>query len=152
MQDKRCPRCGEIKDVSEFNKNKSRKDGLSYKCKICSRAESVKYYQANPEKYRATTSKYREANSEKYRAITSKYREANSEKVKAANAKYREANSEKAKAANAKWRKANPEKIIYLRAKHILKRKIGETPPPELMDVKILINQIKKELCKTSKN
>ena len=35
MTEKKCGRCGEIKPVSEFTKNKSRKDGLNVYCKSC---------------------------------------------------------------------------------------------------------------------
>lgn len=35
MTEKKCGRCGEIKPISEFTKNKSRKDGLNVYCKTC---------------------------------------------------------------------------------------------------------------------
>ena len=36
--------------------------------------------------------------------------------------------------------------------KYLLKRQIGETPPPELVEIKLLIYKTKKSLCETSKN
>ena len=43
MSSKRCPGCGETKDVSCFSKNKHNKDGLDSRCKECVKA----YYTAN---------------------------------------------------------------------------------------------------------
>ena len=35
FQTKRCSKCKQIKLISEFNQNKSRKDGLQHSCKFC---------------------------------------------------------------------------------------------------------------------
>jgi len=35
METKRCTKCGEAKSLSDFHKNKGKKDGLNYRCKIC---------------------------------------------------------------------------------------------------------------------
>lgn len=35
MEKKKCPKCGQIKDIGEFYKNKSRRDGFSVYCKDC---------------------------------------------------------------------------------------------------------------------
>lgn len=44
---KKCTICKQDKDESEFNKNKTRKDGLNTLCKECSRKNSHKYYNDN---------------------------------------------------------------------------------------------------------
>lgn len=54
---KKCSKCGETKELEEFHKDKSRKDGRTSKCKVCVSA----YYQANKEKRLA----YLKANKEK---------------------------------------------------------------------------------------
>lgn len=41
---KLCPKCEHEKDEFEFNKNKSRKDGLQRICKICIQAEHKKFW------------------------------------------------------------------------------------------------------------
>ena len=41
---KQCPKCTVIKPVSEFNKNKTKPDGLQRICKICSREADRKTY------------------------------------------------------------------------------------------------------------
>ena len=41
---KQCPKCKVDKQLSEFNKNSKRKDGLQRICRICSRKEDNKSY------------------------------------------------------------------------------------------------------------
>lgn len=52
---KTCSICKTQKDLSDFNKNKSRKDGLQTHCKNCNREKSKKYYESNLEKHRLVT-------------------------------------------------------------------------------------------------
>lgn len=44
-----CTKCKKEKEKEEFNKNKTRKDGLQTMCKICSQEKSRIYYQNNAE-------------------------------------------------------------------------------------------------------
>jgi hypothetical protein len=44
MPDKRCPRCGETKPVSEFHKDRHALDGKHGYCKLCTRRRRVEYY------------------------------------------------------------------------------------------------------------
>jgi hypothetical protein len=46
---KKCYTCGEHKQLTEFNKNKKRKDGLNSICRECSKARSKQYYKENKE-------------------------------------------------------------------------------------------------------
>jgi predicted GIY-YIG superfamily endonuclease len=56
---KTCSKCKEEKPFSEFFKDRSRKDGLYYYCKVC-RAEIAKsYYKKNKEKIIEQTHKYK---------------------------------------------------------------------------------------------
>lgn len=49
---KKCHICCIEKSISEFNKNKCRKDGLQTMCKSCSRDRSKKYYREHPENHK----------------------------------------------------------------------------------------------------
>lgn len=55
MIDKKCSRCGELKPISEFHKNSSRRDGLSAYCKTCTSRIYPEYKKAyrdrKPEAY-----------------------------------------------------------------------------------------------------
>lgn len=47
---KQCQKCKESKDLSEFHKNKRRKDGLQHYCKDCMRIKNRAYYLKTPER------------------------------------------------------------------------------------------------------
>ena len=48
---KRCSKCQKTKTLSEFNKTKTNKDGLSYLCKDCNREATKAYRQRNHKRY-----------------------------------------------------------------------------------------------------
>lgn len=53
MEEKKiCTKCKDEKIISEFNRNKSRKDGYNNICRVCSNDRSKKYYKDNSEKHR----------------------------------------------------------------------------------------------------
>ena len=45
-----CSKCKTEKELSEFNKDKTRTDGYSYLCKFCLKQKQKKYYQNNIDK------------------------------------------------------------------------------------------------------
>jgi hypothetical protein len=47
MSQKRCSKCKEVKLISEFNKDKSKKDGHYYQCKECSRLKNKRFRDDN---------------------------------------------------------------------------------------------------------
>jgi len=55
---KRCSKCGEIKSITEFHKNKSYKDGLCFSCKKCILEYHKKYYQEHKKEKREYYKKY----------------------------------------------------------------------------------------------
>lgn len=70
-QTKKCNKCGEVKDVSLFYKNRSRSDGLDYQCKACDKARYNKearskyhkaHYQANKKAILLRHQGYKKAN------------------------------------------------------------------------------------------
>lgn len=54
---KKCSRCKIEKDISEFYRNKTEKDGYHHYCKICNLARVNQYYLENPEKAKYTRDK-----------------------------------------------------------------------------------------------
>lgn len=56
ITEKKCPRCGEVKPVSEFGTNRTRKDGLSGYCKSCThelyRGYKQTYFERHPEAHK----------------------------------------------------------------------------------------------------
>jgi DNA-directed RNA polymerase subunit RPC12/RpoP len=163
---KTCTRCGIEKPLDEFNKSKNRKDGYQYECKYCKserfkkwrlenierkKAYNKKWNLENPEKSKSYIKKWKLENTEKVIESNKKWNLENQEKVKTYLKKWNSENTERKKYYNKKWRLENQDKIYYIEQKRILKKQIGETPPPELVEVKLLINKTKR-LCKTLKN
>jgi len=59
MESKRCSKCGEIKPVSEFSKNKSKKDGLQDWCKTCLNEGNKRYYEDHKDDHVKRVKNYR---------------------------------------------------------------------------------------------
>ena len=57
MELKKCTNCKLEKDLNDFNKNKSKKDGLNNICRICSNIRCNKYYLENKVKHKENTKK-----------------------------------------------------------------------------------------------
>lgn len=153
METKVCTKCGvEYPATKEFfHADKSRKYGLYSMCKKCKRLKLIEWNKNNPEKVGEVSRKWRQENPEKAKANAKKWYAANTEKKRAKISEWKSKNPEKVKASIKKWRAANPEKYAYIDTKRKLKKQIGATPPPELVEIKVLINKTKK-LCKTLNN
>ena len=70
---KQCTKCKEVKELTEFAKQTSNKNGLQSKCKDCDKA----YYQVNKDKIKAYKQAYYQVNKDKAKA----YREENKDKL-----------------------------------------------------------------------
>ena len=92
---KKCNKCGEIKELSEYGKSGRRKDGLNSSCRECSAAYSREQYRKNPTKHEKRQAKYRESNAEKIKESNKRYREENRDKILLAGRKFRDENPEK---------------------------------------------------------
>jgi len=81
VETKKCPRCGEIKPLSSFNKNKARKDGRQSICRICQRLQNKQYYQDDPDKVLQYAKKYYQGNRGRILRRQKEYRQNNPDKV-----------------------------------------------------------------------
>jgi len=81
IQTKRCSKCKQIKELSDFYKDRSHKDGYCSECKICNLKKQEKYHRT--EKGKAASSRYQ--HSEKYKIAEKRYQQ--SEKGRIANRK-----------------------------------------------------------------
>lgn len=50
METKKCPRCGKIRNISDYNRDPTKKGDISYWCKDCVAEKSRTYYQKNKER------------------------------------------------------------------------------------------------------
>jgi len=59
MELKVCSKCKEEKPLSEFNKNKTKKDGYQYYCKVCQGKSTKNHYQENKKSYKENSAKHK---------------------------------------------------------------------------------------------
>ena len=160
-----CTKCGvEYPATKEFfYAQRLGKNGLTSKCKKCKGLESLQWQKNNPEKIKVSSKKTRIKNIDRIKKYMEVYRIEKSAQIKERTNEYRKKNPEKVKKWKSDsyqrtkqtciersniWRHSNPEKYAYINTKRKLKKTIGATPPPELVEIKVLINKTKK-LCKT---
>jgi len=89
---KLCKVCNQAKSTSEFNKARTRKGGLCYRCKSCGK-------------------KYRESRKEEQKAYHKRYHKENRERICEQQKAYREANKERLKAKNKEWVASNKDRV-----------------------------------------
>lgn len=85
---KRCTACDTIKPLGEFNKNRTRRDGLSSQCRECARSYGRLWRAANPDAYADAIRQSKAKNPEKYRAHVQAWEQAHPEKVREAKQRY----------------------------------------------------------------
>lgn len=101
---KKCSRCNELKVLTDFGIDKSRKDGLQIFCKPCNAERAKHYRNLNPDTYRKNTIKYK--NSEKYQKVKNEYKEISKIKNKKHYIKLKEENPEILSAHRKKWKES----------------------------------------------
>ena len=80
METKRCSKCGEEKPLTEFNKNKYHKDGLSSSCNLCLNNNAKEYRKNNPNWIKERRKIYYNKNKLQISEIQKLWRENNPEK------------------------------------------------------------------------
>ena len=108
---KTCTKCKEEKELTEFYKNCTAKDGFRPHCKACVSAHAKKYKEKNPEKVRASHRKYRKNNREKCRAAVMLCHRNNREKYLA---------------SKRKWKKKKRKTCPMFRMIHCLRNRIRD--------------------------
>jgi len=113
---KKCSRCKVFLDLTCFHKNKSRKDGLSHRCTVCSRTYYSQYYKNNPEKRQEQALKRKEwfkNNPEQALKLGRDWRKQNPEKCHEYYLKHKDWDQNHPEERNKRardWRKKNPGK------------------------------------------
>lgn len=102
-----CSTCRQSKPFSAFNKDRSRKFGISYRCKECHSQMNLKYY--DKEKFRVHALNHYHRNRDVIVERQRKARRENPEKVRAYNREYYRRNKKRINELSNKWRRENPE-------------------------------------------
>jgi hypothetical protein len=110
-QYKTCPRCGQNKPISEWGRNKTKKDGLASECKKCHAAQVAEWRKENPEEQKRRSREQFAKSRERENARRKKryYDNWELEREKA-RARY-QITAETQRQSSRDWRKNNPEKL-----------------------------------------
>jgi len=84
---KRCFKCGETKQRSEFYADRRQLDGCAGRCKLCDIGESKKWNKKNGDRYKANLERWRSTNPERQREYDREWAARNRDKA-AAKARY----------------------------------------------------------------
>ncbi len=114
-----CNGCKKEKELSDFNKDKSRKDGYSYKCKKCLKNIHCSLYKNNKEKYLDKSKNYYKNNKENHLLRNKNYVKNNREKYLEYQQNYFNDNKDKIRKykneyTNNKYRSDYEYKIVIL--------------------------------------
>ncbi len=97
---KRCSKCGEVKGVGEFHKDRNKASGRRSRCKQCAIEYTKKYYLNNKRKLIAGVRRWEENNRERAMEIN-----------RSSSVRWRENNKDKRKEIVTAWRENNKDKI-----------------------------------------
>lgn len=112
---RKCSKCLEIKELSEFTKNPTTKHGRCYNCKTCSRLQAKESYQRHRESRKAKVKEYRKNNptlSEKRKVYIKEYAEKNKEVLREKAKIRRHQNLEEFNRKQREYKSKNREKIL----------------------------------------
>lgn len=128
---KRCSRCGTVKSLDEFYKNKAAPDGHQWHCKVCMRRCADEWAVKHREHVNALSRERARKNPGKKAAACRRWEQANPDKVRK---KKREWNARNRAQRNAYDRQASAELRDFYVA-----RQLGSTvtaAPPALIELK----------------
>ena len=109
MAVKKCSKCKEEKELSEFYKSKIAKDGLQYFCKKCVSDYREKHKKHYKEYHKEYHKEWLEKNKEKRKETQKEYRKKNREYNKEYQKEYRKKNRERVREYRKEYRKNNKE-------------------------------------------
>jgi len=78
---KRCTTCKELRELSEFHKDKRHKDGLEASCKLCAAEYQRRHYQAHKEQKKAYSLAHREERRESAKIRSQQYAKRTKEDI-----------------------------------------------------------------------
>ena len=111
MTTKKCSKCEDVKSLAEFNKQKSKKDGLSNYCKDCNKARCKLYHNANKASINERSRQYNKINKEDRAKYNKRYNKINKEKIAKQRKQYVHTNKESLAKKQKQYQQVNRENI-----------------------------------------
>lgn len=118
METKVCDKCKTELPISEFNRKRSRPDGLQAQCRPCDKAYLRAWRVANLERKRQMDRDYAASNRERARAKTRQWAAENKERKREADRRYVEENKERLARQSAAYRAENRTEIQTRKASY----------------------------------
>ena len=154
---KTCSTCKELKPLFEFSKDKKAKDGLCYRCKVCSKSRMQDWYAANRDRLIAKARTNELADPEKAKQRKREYAARHPDRVRESNRKYA------AKPDVRERQRQDPRRLAYLKTRgketrenladeyvrRVMAQKLsitGSQIPQELVDAQREVMKIKRYL------
>ena len=117
MESKKCTKCGEVKQIDCFSKDKGTKDGYQYKCKSCqkkwrqeNKEHLIQYGKKYSEENRERLKQWRDENREGILERKKQWRDENKERIAEYNKQYHQENKERLNERAKQWREKNKER------------------------------------------
>ena len=132
---KTCSKCGEVRSIGDFIKNRRNKDELSNVCRACRNAYNREQYLVQKEKFLKRAKVWSDKNKEKIRVYQKDYRNKNKDRLRPLakeyykrhrtmiieqNKKYYEDHKEACQVRKKLWRIKNEEKVREYNKKYKL--------------------------------
>ena len=117
---KRCAKCGETHEISNFNRDKQQLDGFSVYCKPCRKQKNADRYLKNKEKINAQTNAWKSVNADKRKKASLKWYAENANKVCADSAEYRRKNKAKVNSLGAAYKASKRLALPSWANKHLI--------------------------------
>lgn len=127
---KRCSRCGETRDRSQFNRRSRSPDGLQAWCRECDHAAARTRRQENQQAEADRGRRWRAANPERARAAGRRQYAANPEVRRDSSRRYRLRNPGKTAEQWSKWSAANPDHQARRNERELRRRIAAAGRPP----------------------
>lgn len=110
-KEKECSRCGEIKPLDDFYRNKRSKDGRRGICKACNAIDNKIYGEENKEMIAAKAKIFRQVNKEAIRKTRKIWTLNNKDRIAETTRVYNIKNKDKLAIQDKEWKKNNPDKV-----------------------------------------
>jgi hypothetical protein len=119
MDSKLCRTCSEVKFISEFGKDKNKKDGLTTQCKVCRNNKSKQYRDLHNDKEKLRLQQWRALNKDKVTLNNKKWNLENKESKNINYKNWYQNNKETKKISDIEWRTKNIEKVRKYHNKYV---------------------------------